>query len=137
MAAAGDMNSTAADMAKWIKVHVQEGRGPGKQILSPKTFELMHRRHRGNHPDTSGFGMAFFTYDYNGERVLEHYGSVGFRPLEIIMPEKKFGIFVTVAGGGPPAAQAAAPVAKAVSHSGLRALLLEHFLGRLQCRRRQ
>lgn len=124
MAAAGDMNSTAADMAKWIKTHAQEGRGSGSQILSQKSFELMHRRHRGNQPEMSGFGMAFFTYDYNGERVLEHYGSISFRSLEIIMPDKKIGIFVTVGGGG--------PVEPAVSHSGLRALLLEHFIGPLQ-----
>ncbi len=139
---AGDVNSTAGDMAKWLIAHIQEGRGTGPAILSPETFQLMHTRHRGNHPDMSGFGMKFFTYDYNGERVLEHYGSIRFRSMEFIMLDKKIGVFVTMGGGGEPNAASLAaadttlqpitgPVEPALSHSGVRALVLEHFLGPL------
>jgi hypothetical protein len=139
---AGDVNSTAGDMAKWLIAHIQEGRGIEKPILAAKTFELMHRRHRGNHPDMSGFGMKFFTYDYNGERILEHYGSIQHRSLEIMMLDRKIGVFLTMAGGGPPGPRDRIPVdagpapitgsvEAAVSHSGARALIMEHFLGRL------
>jgi len=142
---AGDVNSTAGDMAKWLIAHIQAGRGAGKLLL-PKTFQLMHTRHRGNHPDMSGFGMNFFTYDYNGERVLEHYGSIRFRSMEFMMLDKKIGVFVTMGGGGEPNTTALAagentlppitgPVEPALSHSGIRALVLEYFLGPLPLER--
>lgn len=140
---AGDMISTPTDMTKWLIAHVEAGRGDGPAILKPETFELLHGRHRGNHPQTSGFGMKFFTYDYNGEPVLEHYGSLQFRSLELMLMDKKIGIFVTMGGGGPPSPEArqaatseslppiTGPVEPAVSHSGARALILEYFLGPL------
>ncbi len=139
---AGDVNSTAGDMAKWLIAHIQEGAGAGSAIMSPETFQLMHTRHVGNHPDMSGFGMNFFTYDYNGERVLEHYGSIRYRSMEFMMLDKKIGVFVTMAGGGEPnaalleaadttLAHTSGPVEPALSHSGVRALVLEHFLGSL------
>jgi len=105
----------------------------------------MHARHRGNEPNSSGFGMQFFTYDYNGEHVLEHYGSLNFRSMEFLMLDRKIGVFVTFAGGGlagpnaPPAAGNATSVEgevkPAMSHSGVRALVLEHFLGKLPIRK--
>ncbi len=139
---AGDMNSTAADMAKWIKAHIMEGQGSGPALLQPETFKLMHTRKRGNHPDASGFGMQFFTYDYNGEPVIEHYGSINFRSMEIMMLDKKVGVFVTMGGGGEPGADALTesaaslepvegPVLPQLSHSGVRAMVLEYFLGPL------
>jgi CubicO group peptidase (beta-lactamase class C family) len=139
---AGDVNSTAGDMAKWLMSHIQEGSGTVPAILSPETFRLMHRRNRGNHPDMSGFGMNFFTYDYNGEPVLEHYGSIRFRSMEFMMLDRKIGVFVTMGGGGEPSDALLAdadttlppttgPVERAMSHSGVRALVLEYFLGPL------
>ena len=140
---AGDVNSTASDMANWLIANIQQGRGSGPTVLSPATYELLHSRKRGNHPATSGFGMKFFVYDYNGEPMLEHYGSIRYRSLELMMLDRKIGIFVTVAGGGRaerennlPTGDTAAPVAadiieEAASHSGMRAAILEHFLGRL------
>jgi hypothetical protein len=139
---AADINSTAVDMSKWLIAHIGEGTGAGAKLLKPETYRLMHRRHAGNHPDMSGFGMQFFTYDYNGEHVLEHYGSLDFRSMEFFMLGKKIGVFVTFGGGGEPRAGAAGtggetlapepgPVMPALSHGGVRALVLEHFLGTL------
>jgi len=139
LAYAGAINSTAGDMAKYLIAHIQEAAGSGPKLMSPATFKLMHARHRGNEPNTSGFGMQFFTYDYNGERVLEHYGSLNFRSMEFLMLDRKIGVFVTFAGGGPGgnSAQRGANSASvdeikpAMSHSGVRAVVLEHFLGKL------
>jgi CubicO group peptidase (beta-lactamase class C family) len=138
LAYAGAINSTAGDMAKYLIAHIQEGSGSGPKLMKPATFKLMHARHRGNEPNTSGFGMQFFAYDYNGERVLEHYGSLNFRSMEFLMLDRKIGVFVTFAGGGPagPNAQAAGGEVKpAMSHSGVRAVVLEHFLGKLPIRK--
>lgn len=139
---AGDMNSTADDMSKWLISNIRQGRGQGPSVMSPESYQLLHTRHRGNHPDTSGFGMKFFTYDYNDEPVLEHYGSLQFRSLELMMLEKEIGVFITVAGGGLPGEDFApgtgspiaadATVKESASHSGMRAVVLEYFLGPLK-----
>ena len=139
---AGDVNSTAGDMARFIRAHALEGEGSTPALMEPETYEIMHRWDRGNHPDASGFGIQFFRYDYNGEPVIEHYGSIRYRSLEIIMLDEKVGVFVTMAGGGEPdpdnvagadssVEPIAGPVLEEASHSGVRALILEHFLGRL------
>lgn len=139
---AGDVNSTAGDMARFIRAHAMEGTGSGPALMEPATFQLMHARRRGNHPDASGFGIQFFTYDYNGEPVIEHYGSIRYRSLEIMMLDERVGVFVTMAGGGqadpeqvaeadPSLEPVTGPVQPEASHSGVRALVLEHFLGPL------
>lgn len=137
----GGVNSTARDMAKWLISNVQQGQGKGPALVSPETYRLMHDRHIGNHPDASGFGMNFFTYEYNGETVLEHYGSIQFRSLQLLMMDRKIGVFMSVAGGGPAGDRSglfegepidgSARVMAAASHSGMRALILEYFLGKL------
>ncbi len=147
IAAAGSNTSTTDDYAKWLMANLQEGSGPlGKALLSDKTWKLAHTQHRANHPDASGFGMKFFTYDYNGERVMEQYGSLQHRSMIFWLMDKKIGIFATMAGGGEPRDGAEMPtgtdakpisgsVEPALSHSGVRALILEHFLGPLPIHR--
>jgi CubicO group peptidase (beta-lactamase class C family) len=142
IAPAGSMKSTPADMAKYMIAHIQAGRGADNPILSSETFDLMHQRHEGNHPRQSGFGMIFMAYDYNGESVIEHYGNTGdYRALTLMLLNRGIGVTTMFAGGGPADADAQAdpalpPVTGAVkaglSHSGLRALVLEHFLGPLE-----
>ncbi len=139
--ASGAVNSTADDMAKWLISNVQQGNGGGPKLVNPETYQLLHTRQRGNHPQTNGFGMGFFSYMYQGEHVLEHYGSITFRSLQLMMLEKKIGVFISVAGGGPiedrkgvasgePLPVGATVMAEA-SHSGLRSAILDYFLGPL------
>ena len=99
---AGDINSTAGDMARFIRAHALQGSGSTPTLMAPETYGIMHRWDRGNHPDASGFGIQFFRYEYNGEPVIEHYGSIRYRSLEIIMLDAQVGVFVTMAGGGEP-----------------------------------
>ena len=139
--ASGAVNSTADDMAKWLISNVQQGNGIGPKLLKPETYQLLHTRQRGNHPQTNGFGMGFFSYLYEGEHVIEHYGSITFRSLQLMMLDKKIGVFISVAGGGPTTDRkgvasgepipADATVMAEASHSGLRAAILDYFLGPL------
>jgi CubicO group peptidase (beta-lactamase class C family) len=141
---AGSMLSTAEDMSKWIIANIQEGAPgtPSAKVMKPESWTRMHSRHRGNSAATSGFGMTFFTYDYNGERVIEHYGSLQHYTLELMCMDSKVGIYVTFAGGGEPGKGVENPAASAgpktvgpvkarMSHTGARALIFDHFLGRL------
>jgi len=139
--ASGAVNSTADDMAKWLISNVQQGNGSGPKLVKPETYQLLHTRQRGNHPQTNGFGMGFFSYLYQGEPVLEHYGSITFRSLQLMMLDQKIGVFISVAGGGPikdrkgvasgDPLPADATVMAEASHSGLRAAILDYFLGPL------
>ena len=64
--------STAIDYAKFLQMMLNEGEFNGKQIISPKTVELMTVNHLGKitFPWTkgTGFGLGFSTLEDLGER---------------------------------------------------------------------
>ncbi len=142
LAAAGSNISTAADMSKWLIANITGASGSGKALLKDqKTWDLVHTQYRQNNPGSSGFGMHFFTYDWNGEHMNEQYGSLQHYSKFYLFNDSKVGIFVTLAGGGAPNPNMEIPKAGGVkfegkafpqmSHSGIRDLVLSHFLGAL------
>jgi CubicO group peptidase (beta-lactamase class C family) len=140
IAAAGSNISTVVDMSKWLIANITEGSGTGKALLNQKSWDLVHTQHRQNIPGGSGFGMHFFTYDYNGEHMLEQYGSLQHYSKFYLMRDSKVGIFVTLIGGGAPRPNTEIPktgvkvegkVFPQMSHTGIRDLVLTHFLGPL------
>lgn len=140
LAAAGSNVSTAADMSKWLIANITEGKGTGKALLNQKSWDLVHTQYRQNHPGTSGFGMHFFTYDYNGERMMEQYGSLQHYSMFFLLKDSNVGIFMTLIGGGAPRPNVQVPatgvkvegkVFPQMSHTGMRDLVLTHFLGPL------
>lgn len=137
LAAAGSNISTTADMSKWLIANVTEGGGTGKLLLNQKSWNLVHTQYRQNIAGASGFGMHFFTYDWNGERMMEQYGSLQHYSKFYLMPDSKVGIFVTLIGGGGPRPNMEIPTTGAkvegkvfpqMSHTGIRDLVLSHFL---------
>jgi len=75
---------------------------------------------------------------------MEHYGRLQHRSMEFFLMDRKVGTFVTMPGGGQPIPRAqikadgrtiAGVVAPAMSHSGVQALILDHFLGPLPFRK--
>jgi len=140
LAAAGSNVSTIADVSKWLIANITGANGTGKALLSQKYWDLVHTQYRQNHPGTSGFGMHYFTYDYNGERMLEQYGSLQHYSMFFLMKDSDVGIFMTLAGGGPPRPTVEIPktgvkvegkVMPQMSHGGMRDMVLTHFLGPL------
>lgn len=88
---ASSINSTAADMARFIIAHL-EGRGA---ILSGRATRDMHRRHATMHPLLPGWTLGFQENDLNGERIIEHGGDIaGFSSLLVLLPERRTGFFV-------------------------------------------
>lgn len=69
--------STAADMARFMIAHLQEGRYGDARILGEKTAELMHRQQATMHPKVPGWSYGFQMADTNGRRILEHGGDIG------------------------------------------------------------
>jgi CubicO group peptidase (beta-lactamase class C family) len=140
LAAAGANVSTTADMSKWLIANITGARGAGKALLNQESWDRVHTQHRQNHAGSSGFGMHFFTYDWNGERMLEQYGSLQHYSKFYLMKDSEVGIFVTLVGGGAPnpgmeiiqtGSKVQSKVYPQMSHSGIRDLVLSHFLGPL------
>lgn len=91
---ASSVNSTALDMAAFIKAHVGDS-ATAHLVMSDRAYGDMHRQHITMHPRLPGFAIGFYE-DYVGTlRVLEHGGQVaGFSSLLILIPEAQTGIFV-------------------------------------------
>jgi CubicO group peptidase (beta-lactamase class C family) len=108
VAPAGSINSSAREMAAWLKLQL----GAGPAILSEATLRETHTpqmvvRKEGswaNYFPASTlitYGLGWFVDDYRGEIVVEHGGSIdGMRALVSMIPEEKIGVVVLTNRGG-------------------------------------
>jgi CubicO group peptidase (beta-lactamase class C family) len=108
VAPAGSINSSAREMAEWVKLQL----GDGPEILSAATLAETHTpqmvvRKEGswaNYFPASTlitYGLGWFVDDYRGEIVVEHGGSIdGMRALVSMIPEKKIGLVALTNRGG-------------------------------------
>lgn len=98
---AGALSSTAADMARFMIVHLQDGRYEEARILQESTAQEMHRLQFSKHPKADGWTYGFKATEVNGERIIWHSGSIGvFRSSMILLPERDLGLFVSFNGAG-------------------------------------
>lgn len=93
---ASDINSTAADMARFMVANLQHGALEGKRILSEAASREMQATHFRNHPRVPGWAYGFYEGEQNGLRFVEHGGSMddGYSALMTLLPEKNVGIFL-------------------------------------------
>jgi CubicO group peptidase (beta-lactamase class C family) len=96
---ASSVNTTAADMSRFLLAQLNDGELEGARILSPRATRYMQRQHATMHPRLPGFALGFYE-DYVGDlRVLEHGGQVaGFSSLLLMIPEERAGFFVVSHG---------------------------------------
>src|SRR5205807_7832202 len=73
---AGDVYSTPSDMARFLIVHLNQGKYNGKQILSPKSVAEMTKLQFAGKNETSGQGLGWMINVIRGRRTLWHNGSV-------------------------------------------------------------
>jgi CubicO group peptidase (beta-lactamase class C family) len=105
---AGSINSTARDLAKWLRFQLAGGKLGDKRILSEKTLKetrtpQMLVRQEGRWavlfpPKQTKFltyGLGWFVSDYRGHVAVSHGGTLtGFRAQCMMVPEKNVGVFV-------------------------------------------
>jgi len=101
---AGSINSTAVDMAQWVRLQLGRGNYGGKQLISGRMVDEMHQAQmvipsdsatRASVPETHlrAYGLGWFLEDFRGRLVVQHGGNVdGFTALVAMMPEEHFGI---------------------------------------------
>jgi len=101
---AGAINSSAADMAQWMRMQLGGGVYDGRRFLServiremrsPQTIVPLSRSDRKFFPEThfASYGLGWRLNDYRGRLVARHGGALdGFRTHIALLPEENLGV---------------------------------------------
>ena len=90
-APAGAINSSARDMAQWLRFMLGDGVINGKRLVSAKSFNEAVTRQITIGGSVS-YGLGWFLRDWNKHKVIEHGGNIdGFNAQVALMPDQKLG----------------------------------------------
>jgi CubicO group peptidase (beta-lactamase class C family) len=98
---AGGINTSIADIANWLRLHLGNGEFKGERLLSPALLRQMQapRVHAAS-PEfaefgESHYGLGFGAYTYRGERAVGHSGGwIGWGTLMALLPARGIGVAV-------------------------------------------
>ena len=112
---AGSINSSAAEMAQWLKLQLNDGTYDGKRLVSAAALTETHEPqmvitrevlredlsiYKGFWPSDTHFmlyGLGWFLEDYRGRKVIWHGGAIdGMNALVAMIPEEKLGVVALV-----------------------------------------
>jgi len=100
-APAGSLSSTAADMARFMMAHLQEGQLGDARILRPETARLMHSRLFALDEAANGMCYGFYEESRNGQRIIGHGGDTVYFHSDLhLIPDASVGFFVSHNGQG-------------------------------------
>jgi CubicO group peptidase (beta-lactamase class C family) len=93
VAPAGSINSSARDMAEWLRFVLNAGSVGGKRLVSEKGFDQwLKPQMKMNAAGTANYGLGWFLQNWNGLKVVQHGGNIdGFNSMVAMIPEKKLG----------------------------------------------
>jgi CubicO group peptidase (beta-lactamase class C family) len=90
-APAGAINSSARDMAQWLRLMLANGVFNGRRLVSEKGFDELVRK-QINIAGPVDYGLGWFLRQWNGHKVVEHGGNIdGFNSQVAFMPDQKLG----------------------------------------------
>lgn len=104
--AAAGLNSSVADLSKWIRLQLGRGKFDGKQIFSAERSWEMWQPYLANPISEagsknsptrhfSGVGMGWFVYDYHGRKIINHSGGLdGMLSYTVLIPEENTGFVI-------------------------------------------
>lgn len=103
--AAGSINSNVTDMAKWLRLWVNNGVFEGKRLLSEAmvtdatapqfSIDDPAMKARLMSPRFLGYGYGWFVEDFRGQRWVNHGGNIdGMAAMVGFLPESKIGVVV-------------------------------------------
>lgn len=91
IAPAGAINSSAKDMAQWLRFVSNRGEVGGKRLISEKSFDEWTKPQMKIGGKTS-YGLGWFLQEWNNLKVVQHGGNIdGFNSMVAMIPEKKLG----------------------------------------------
>jgi CubicO group peptidase (beta-lactamase class C family) len=107
VAPAGAINSSARDMALWLRFLISGGvAADGKRLLTEASFAEMIKPQMNIAPKTMDYGLGWFVRKWHGLTMLEHGGNIdGFNAQVSFLPEKKLGFVLLTNVTGSPLAQ--------------------------------
>jgi CubicO group peptidase (beta-lactamase class C family) len=92
IAPAGAINSSAGDMAKWLRLLLADGKFEGRRLVSEKNFAELFAQQIQVAPKV-GYGLGWFVREWRGKKTLEHAGNIdGFNAVVMLLPEEKMGL---------------------------------------------
>jgi CubicO group peptidase (beta-lactamase class C family) len=90
-APAGAINSSARDMAQWVRLMLGDGTFNGRRLVSEKGFQELVSK-QINIGGAIDYGLGWFLRQWNGHKVVEHGGNIdGFNSQVALMPDQKLG----------------------------------------------
>jgi CubicO group peptidase (beta-lactamase class C family) len=134
-APAGSMNSSVADLAKWLVVQLNHGELPGgrrlfsarqsKEMWSPQTILPIADLPTGApaelealQPNFSAYGLGWMLRDYRGKKLVFHTGVLaGYVSRVTMVPDLKLGIVVLT------------NQEETGAHAAITWTVLDHYLG--------
>ena len=104
---AGSINSSAIEMAQWVRLHLNDGVYEGNRLLADSTVVEMHTPRMLREPNVltpedlfpsthfTAYGLGWFLRDYQGRGVVWHGGAIdGMRATVGMIPEEGLGVVV-------------------------------------------
>jgi CubicO group peptidase (beta-lactamase class C family) len=103
---AGSINSSATEMAQWVRLQLGKGTYAGTKLLEPATVREMHQAqmHQARseedeklYPESSllSYGLGWSLRDYRGMKLVAHGGAIrGMRAQVSLLPERNLGVVV-------------------------------------------
>jgi CubicO group peptidase (beta-lactamase class C family) len=108
VAPAGSVNSSAAEMTRYLRFIFNDGTFDGQQLLKPATLRVITTPHTITpvQPDTlfpsihfRAYGLGWGLSDYRGRKVQAHSGGIdGMLSWMTVIPEEKLGIMILTNG---------------------------------------
>ncbi len=98
---AGSSSTTAADIARFMIAHLQDGRYENAQILQPETARLMHSAQFVAVPPLNSMCLGFYEETRNGQRIIGHGGDTAWFHSDLhLIPAANVGFFVSYNSAG-------------------------------------
>ena len=92
----GGMTTTASDMARWMRFHLNRGALDGVRLMSEDTYALMLEREFNPVPGSGGRAHGFSDRPYRSTRFFGHTGSINaFYSHFAFSPELGLGVFIS------------------------------------------
>ncbi|MEW6130010.1 MAG: serine hydrolase [Acidobacteriota bacterium] len=106
IAPAGSINSNVADMAQWVRLHLNEGKASGQTVITSGNLKELHMpqtliRREGVweiiSPEAhfTAYGLGWFMNDYKARKIVHHGGNIdGMSAFVAMVPEEKLGVVI-------------------------------------------
>lgn len=101
---AGSINSSARDMARWLRFQLADGQADGRPLVAARLLRQTRSAQvttpTANDPlfpttHFNAYGMGWALFDYQGRQILQHTGGVdGMQSEMVLVPEARLGFVI-------------------------------------------